>query len=200
MVAAAERVERKPPVINTGPADRDLVAFTRSSEEGMVQGCLVHSSTSPTSRTMPSLDPPPMVPASTSMTTPPPPKTARPSKGKLPKLPIPKLEDSMRRYLRALEGLQDPEEHAKTSAVVKDFLDNGEGAKWQERLEEYDEGVDSYIEEFWCGFFPLCLCVEPQMRAICHSPTRLCYRSIPSSSSRPMSPPASTHNSPEQRR
>jgi carnitine O-acetyltransferase len=68
----------------------------------------------------------------------------------LPKLPIPKLEDSCKRYLRALEGLQDPEEHAKTKAVVQDFLTSGEGDKWQKRLIEYNEGVDSYIEEFWC--------------------------------------------------
>ena len=70
----------------------------------------------------------------------------------LPKLPVPKLEDSCRRYLRALQGLQDEEEHERTKAVVQDFLSSGEGAKWQTRLEEYNRGVDSYIEEFWCGF------------------------------------------------
>ncbi|TXT15908.1 hypothetical protein VHUM_00411 [Vanrija humicola] len=65
------------------------------------------------------------------------------------KLPIPKLEDTCRRYLASLEGLQEPEEHAKTKAVVEQFLTSGEGAKWQQRLIEYDQGVDSYIEEFW---------------------------------------------------
>lgn len=69
---------------------------------------------------------------------------------KLPKLPIPKLEDSCKRYLRALEGLQDPAEHDKTKKVVQEFLTSGEGARWQKRLEEYNEGVESYIEEFWC--------------------------------------------------
>ncbi|RSH90094.1 hypothetical protein EHS25_001427 [Saitozyma podzolica] len=68
---------------------------------------------------------------------------------KLPKLPIPKLEDSMKNYLRALEGLQDEEEHARTVAVVNEFLTSGEGARWQKRLEEYSGTVDSYIEEFW---------------------------------------------------
>lgn len=70
---------------------------------------------------------------------------------KLPKLPIPKLEDSMKNYLRALEGLQDEEEHARTVAVVNEFLTSGEGARWQKRLEEYSGTVDSYIEEFWCA-------------------------------------------------
>ncbi|KAK4685014.1 hypothetical protein P7C73_g5150, partial [Tremellales sp. Uapishka_1] len=45
--------------------------------------------------------------------------------------------------------LQDEEEHAKTKQVVEEFLNNGEGAKWQKKLEGYAEGVDSYIEEFW---------------------------------------------------
>lgn len=68
---------------------------------------------------------------------------------RLPKLPLPKLEDTCKRYLRALEPLQDEEDHQKTKSVVKDFLESGEGAKWQKKLEEYNESVDSYIEEFW---------------------------------------------------
>lgn len=68
----------------------------------------------------------------------------------MPKLPIPKLEDTCQRYLRALQGLQDENEHARTKAVVQDFLTSGEGDRWQRRLEEYNENVDSYIEEFWC--------------------------------------------------
>ncbi len=36
--------------------------------------------------------------------------------------------------------------------MVQSFLDpeKGEGHKWQKKLEEYNEGVDSYIEEWWC--------------------------------------------------
>jgi carnitine O-acetyltransferase len=67
----------------------------------------------------------------------------------LPKLPLPKLEDTCKRYLRALEALQDEEEHERTKSVVKEFLESGEGEKWQKKLEEYNSGVDSYIEEFW---------------------------------------------------
>lgn len=69
---------------------------------------------------------------------------------RLAKLPIPKLKDTCQRYLRALEGLQDAEEHAHTKQVVDRFLTSGEGEKWQSRLEEYGKGVESYIEEFWC--------------------------------------------------
>ncbi|TFY61886.1 hypothetical protein EVJ58_g4233 [Rhodofomes roseus] len=66
----------------------------------------------------------------------------------LPRLPIPSLEDTCRRYLTALEGLQDPKEHAKTKVAVEDFLRN-DGPRWQERLLKYAEDKASYIEEFW---------------------------------------------------
>nr|XP_018265940.1 carnitine O-acetyltransferase [Kwoniella dejecticola CBS 10117]OBR88098.1 carnitine O-acetyltransferase [Kwoniella dejecticola CBS 10117] len=68
----------------------------------------------------------------------------------LPKLPIPPLKDSLSRYLRALEGLQTPEEHERTKEVVEEFLiPGGEGERWQSKLEEYARTQDSYIEEFW---------------------------------------------------
>lgn len=56
----------------------------------------------------------------------------------LPRLPIPSLEETCRRYLNALEGLQDPKEHARTKVAVEDFLRN-DGPKWQERLLKYAE-------------------------------------------------------------
>lgn len=55
---------------------------------------------------------------------------------KLPKLPIPPLEDTCRRYLRALESLQDEHEHARTKAAVQDFLQS-DGPRIQEKLKEY---------------------------------------------------------------
>ncbi|KAF9460928.1 acyltransferase ChoActase/COT/CPT [Collybia nuda] len=67
---------------------------------------------------------------------------------KLPKLPIPPLEDTCKRYLRALEALQDEKEHAATKEAVKDFLEN-DGPKIQEKLKEWAKSRDSYIEEFW---------------------------------------------------
>lgn len=92
----------------------------------------------------------------------------------LPKLPIPKLEDTCKRYLRCLEPLQDADEHERTKAVVEDFLASGEGAKWQSRLEEYDKSVDSYIEEFWCESSARCLALSIRLvgvGVISHRPT-----------------------------
>lgn len=54
----------------------------------------------------------------------------------LPRLPIPPLEDSLRRYLRALEGLQDSREHEATKRAVEEFL-HGEGPRLQDKLVAY---------------------------------------------------------------
>ncbi|KAH9859123.1 acyltransferase ChoActase/COT/CPT [Lenzites betulinus] len=66
----------------------------------------------------------------------------------LPNLPIPPLEDSLNRYLTALEGLQDPREHAETRRAVEEFLHN-DGPRIQQKLREYAKDKASYIEEFW---------------------------------------------------
>ncbi|GAA95450.1 uncharacterized protein L969DRAFT_299374 [Mixia osmundae IAM 14324] len=69
---------------------------------------------------------------------------------KLPHLPIPPLEDTCKRYLRALEALQSPEEHAQTIKVVEDFKRaGGEGERLTKQLQAYAEKRASYIEEFW---------------------------------------------------
>jgi carnitine O-acetyltransferase len=56
----------------------------------------------------------------------------------LPKLPIPPLEDTCRRYLTALKGLQDEEEHGITIKAVEAFL-HGDGPRVQNMLLEYSK-------------------------------------------------------------
>ncbi len=72
---------------------------------------------------------------------------------KLPKLPIPELDGSMRKYLAALKPLQSPREHVETQNAVEYFLKN-EGPELQERLKNYATGKTSYIEQF-CRYFHL---------------------------------------------
>ncbi|RVX72903.1 hypothetical protein B0A52_03256 [Exophiala mesophila] len=67
---------------------------------------------------------------------------------KLPKLPIPDLEATMKRYLDALAPLQSPHEHNDTKAAVRDFIEN-DGRELQDRLKKYSTGKTSYIEQFW---------------------------------------------------
>ncbi|KIM28229.1 hypothetical protein M408DRAFT_329582 [Serendipita vermifera MAFF 305830] len=66
----------------------------------------------------------------------------------LPKLPVPDLEDTCRRYLAALKELQDPDEHAATQRAVDEFL-KGDGPRIQAKLRDWAAAKDSYIEEFW---------------------------------------------------
>ncbi|GAA5897769.1 hypothetical protein JCM8208_000256 [Rhodotorula glutinis] len=68
--------------------------------------------------------------------------------GLLPKLPVPPLEDTLARYLKALEALQSPAEHERTKKAVKDFQEH-EGPELHHRLKEYAAGRASYIEEWW---------------------------------------------------
>lgn len=64
---------------------------------------------------------------------------------KLPKLPIPPLEDTCKRYLKALEGLQDEKEHEQSKKAVKEFLE-GDGPKLQKRLQEWAATKARYVD------------------------------------------------------
>jgi carnitine O-acetyltransferase len=70
----------------------------------------------------------------------------------LPKLPIPDLEATCKRYLEALKPLQSFKEHENTERAVQDFL-RGEGPELQEKLRKYAADKPSYIEQF-CQFCP----------------------------------------------
>lgn len=65
----------------------------------------------------------------------------------LPKLPIPDLESTCRKYLDALYPLQTPREHEETKAAVQEFLKT-DGPELQEKLKKYASSKTSYIEQF----------------------------------------------------
>lgn len=66
----------------------------------------------------------------------------------LPKLPIPDLESTAKKYLKALDPLQTAREHADTEQAVTEFL-RTDGPALQEKLKSYAQGKSSYIEQFW---------------------------------------------------
>lgn len=66
---------------------------------------------------------------------------------KLPKLPIPELEQTCKRYLAALDPLQTAREHADSEKAIAEFL-RTDGPQLQEKLKEYASGKSSYIEQF----------------------------------------------------
>ncbi|KAK1968787.1 choline/Carnitine O-acyltransferase [Colletotrichum eremochloae] len=67
---------------------------------------------------------------------------------KLKHLPIPELEDTAQKYLKALKPLQSAREHAETKQAVQEFLRH-DGPLLQEKLKAYAQDKTSYIEQFW---------------------------------------------------
>lgn len=69
---------------------------------------------------------------------------------RLPRVPVPTLEDSRRRFLEWCAPLLTPEELAETEAALAEFV-AGPGPELQARLEEYDRspGVRSWLDTFW---------------------------------------------------
>jgi carnitine O-acetyltransferase len=68
----------------------------------------------------------------------------------LPKLHIPKLVDTLSRFLTTLKPFQDPKRHDQTVEEVEAFgAPGGDGEKLQALLIEYAATRDSYMEEFW---------------------------------------------------
>lgn len=72
----------------------------------------------------------------------------------LPKLPVPNLEDTCRRYLESLSPLQSPREQAESKAAVEEFLKT-DGPVLQEKLKNYASSTTSYIEQF-CMYSMCC--------------------------------------------
>ena len=70
----------------------------------------------------------------------------------LPKLPIPELDSSCKKYIAALKPLQSPKEHSDTVHSVEDFLKT-DGPVLQEKLKKYASGKNNYIEQF-CKYMP----------------------------------------------
>lgn len=72
----------------------------------------------------------------------------------LPRLPIPKLEDTCKRYLNAQKPLLTDEEFRNTSSNVSKFL-SGEGQNLQKQLLEINakNSHTSYISEPWFDMY-----------------------------------------------
>jgi len=65
----------------------------------------------------------------------------------LPKLPIPELDATLKKYLASLDPLQTAREHADSERAADEFL-RTDGPGLQEKLKQYATGKSSYIEQF----------------------------------------------------
>ena len=66
---------------------------------------------------------------------------------KLPRLPIPDLESTLKKYQDVLRPIQSKREQEDTAAAAQEFF-KGEGLELQARLKKYATGKTSYIEQF----------------------------------------------------
>ncbi|XP_019767921.2 choline O-acetyltransferase [Dendroctonus ponderosae] len=68
----------------------------------------------------------------------------------LPKLPVPPLEDTMRKYLNTLRPLLNEHEHEQVKKIVDTFAgDGGLGRKLQLYLLKRRENMDNWAYEYW---------------------------------------------------
>jgi carnitine O-acetyltransferase len=81
-------------------------------------------------------------------------KTYR-GQSKLPRLPIPTLEDTMEKFPRVMEAVMPSASEREETKRVCDEFAKGPGPQLQAMLEKYaEDGVQSgrlgsYVEEFW---------------------------------------------------
>ncbi|RKP26829.1 acyltransferase ChoActase/COT/CPT [Syncephalis pseudoplumigaleata] len=70
---------------------------------------------------------------------------------KLPRLPIPSLEETSQRYLRSLVPLLTPEEYRRSEAAVQEFIKpHGLGEELQHRLQQLEQtSPHSWLEDIW---------------------------------------------------
>lgn len=66
----------------------------------------------------------------------------------LPSLPIPPLEESLKKYLESVKPFANEEEYKKTEEIVQKFQ-NGIGAELHQKLLERAKGKRNWLEEWW---------------------------------------------------
>ncbi|XP_050675777.1 carnitine O-acetyltransferase-like [Leptidea sinapis] len=68
----------------------------------------------------------------------------------LPRLPVPKLDDTLRKFLKSVQPFLNDEESVKTSGLIKQFNSNmGVGPKLQELLVQHATKHQNWLEEWW---------------------------------------------------
>lgn len=68
----------------------------------------------------------------------------------LPKLPVPTLQETCKKYLRTVEPFLSEAQLKSTTAIVEEFArPGGQGEALQLRLEEFAQGKDNWLAEYW---------------------------------------------------
>lgn len=69
----------------------------------------------------------------------------------LPRLPVPKLEETLPKYLMTVKPLLNEQEYKRTEAAVKEFVSSGVAEKLQQRLlaKANDPKVLNWLDDWW---------------------------------------------------
>lgn len=67
----------------------------------------------------------------------------------LPHLPLPKLDDTMDKYLKSVKPLVSAEKFQKTTAIVEDFK-RGIGAQLHDLLQYKAQCSENWLADWWC--------------------------------------------------
>ena len=66
----------------------------------------------------------------------------------LPKLPVPPLQQSLQKYLKAVQPLLNNEEFKKTCRIVEEFgMENGIGEELQKALKDRAKSHDNWVSD-----------------------------------------------------
>ncbi|RXW23999.1 hypothetical protein EST38_g1878 [Candolleomyces aberdarensis] len=71
------------------------------------------------------------------------------SQSTLPKLPVPKLEDTLGQFKESLKPIAWTEEEFRTAAQKIDEFGAGKGKELHERLLKHDQGTKHWLENWW---------------------------------------------------
>lgn len=66
----------------------------------------------------------------------------------LPNLPLPKLDDTLQKYLKSVQPLLPPEKFRKTVSIVEDFA-KGTGAQLHNLLQAKASKTDNWLADWW---------------------------------------------------
>ncbi|KAF6085644.1 carnitine O-octanoyltransferase [Phyllostomus discolor] len=80
----------------------------------------------------------------------------------LPSLPVPSLEESLKKYLESVKPFANKEEYKKTEEIVQKFQ-NGIGEKLHQKLLERAKGKRNWLEEWWLNVAYLDVRVPSQL-------------------------------------
>ncbi|OON14000.1 hypothetical protein X801_10208, partial [Opisthorchis viverrini] len=68
----------------------------------------------------------------------------------LPRLPVPKLKNTLDRYLRLVAPVVAPDAYERTRKIVEEFgRPGGEGERLQKLLEEFAEKQLNWVTDWW---------------------------------------------------